>query len=212
MKCRTPMPGARLWAAIAALAIAAISPLPAQTGPDNSWGEYRVLVERNIFLRDRRRPQPRGPSLRPAEPVVRDSDRDIVLIGVGRHDGEFVAFFENTATRITIRVAAGQAVGKGKVQAITLDGVDYERDGAVTRIDIGYGLGGGQFARETVSAGAPAATQPGESPLSTTGPSADTAGPQAQTMPAPARSGAGSDDIDEILKRLRQRREQELRK
>jgi len=212
MKCRNLTLGARLWAAIAALAIATISPLPAETEPGNSWDEYRVLMERNIFLRDRRRPMLRRPSPRPAEPVVRDSDGDIVLIGVGRRDGEFVAFFENVATRVTTRVAAGQAVGKGRVQAITLDGVGYDRDGTVTRIDIGHALPGGRFARQTVSSGEPASTQPGESPLPTTEPSGDTAAPQIDTRPVPPRSGAGSDDIADILKRMRQRREQELRK
>lgn len=55
MNYRTPLPGKGLWAAaIVALALAAISPLPAETGPGDASDRYRVLVERNIFLRDRR--------------------------------------------------------------------------------------------------------------------------------------------------------------
>ena len=212
MNYRTPLPGKGLWAAaIVALALAAISPLPAETGPGDASDRYRVLVERNIFLRDRR-PAQRGPSPRSTALVVRDSDRDVVLTGTGRRDDESVAFFENTTTGFTTRVRVGQAAGKGRIRSITLDGVEYERGGSVTRIDIGHALQGGRFVRETVAPSPPATTQPGEPSRSTTAPATAPAGSQAETRPAPSGSGAGSADIEDTLKQMRQRREQELRK
>lgn len=205
MNRRTLLPAARLLtAAVAASALAIALPPRAATGQDRSWDRYRVLVERNIFLRDRRPARPRGSS-RPIQRVVRDSDRDIVLTGIGRRDGETVAFFENTATGVTTRTSVGQAVGKGRARSITLDVVDYERDGSVSRIEIGYALQGGRFVRETVAAGPPATTRPGE-------PSGSTTGPAAETRPAPSGSDTKTSDIADILKRMRQRREQELRK
>lgn len=213
MSCRTRLLDKGLWsAAIAGLLVAAMSPLSAETAPADSWDQYRLLVQRNIFRRDRRRPLPRGPSPGPTMRAVRDSDRDIVLTGVGRRDGVFVAFLENTATGVTTRVPAGQAVGKGKIQAITLDGVDYERGGSLNRIEIGHALQGGRFVRETIATGPGATTRPGGPPLSTTRPATAASGPAAQTSSAASGGEATSSDIADILERMRQRREQELRK
>lgn len=213
MSCPTRLLGKGLWAAaIAALLVAAISPASAETAPADSWDQYRLLVQRNIFRRDRRPPQPGGPSRGPTVRVVRDSDRDIVLTGIGQRDGESVAFFENTATGVTTRVRVGQPVGKGTARAITLDVVEYERDGSLNRIEIGYTLQGGRFVRQTVAAGPGATTRPGGPLLSTTQPATAASGPAAQTSSAAPGGEATSSDITDILERMRQRREQEMRR
>ena len=213
MNRRAVLPSTKLWAvAIAALVLPAGSTLPAETAPEDSWENYRVLVERNIFLRDRRPARPRGPSLGPREPIVRDSDRDVVLTGIGRRNGEYVAFFENTATGVTTRARMGEDVGKGRIRAITLDTVEYERDGVVTRIEIGYALQGGRFVRETVPTSSRATTRPSDSSLSTTAPATAPAEQASEASPAGSGGGAESTDVEDILRQMRQRREQELRK
>jgi hypothetical protein len=212
MNCRPSLPGKARWAAaLAALVLAAVSPLTTGTGPDDSPDRYRVLVERNIFLRDRRRARPGRSSLSP-RPIARDSDRDIVLTGIGRRNGESVAFFENIATGITTRTGVDEAVGKGRIRSITLDVVQYERDGSVGPIEVGHALRGGRFIRETAVATSPATTRPSETGQSTSAPAGAPSEPTAETGPAPAGGGAESSDIADILRRMRQRREQELRR
>lgn len=211
MSCRARPLGKGLWAAaIAALLVAAIPSLSADTAPADSWDQYRLLVQRNIFRRDRTRP--RGPSPGPTIRTVRDSDRDIVLTGIGRRDGESVAFFENTATGVTTLVRVGQPVGKGTARAITLDVVEYERDGSLNRIEIGHTLQGGRLVRQTVAAGPGATTRPGGPSVATTQPATTASGPAEQTGSAASEGGSTDSDNADTLERMRQRREQEMRR
>ncbi len=212
MNRRTLLPRAGVFAAaIAALVLAAGSALPAETDAGDSWDRYRVLVERNMFLRNRRPPRPPGQSGGQTV-VVRDSDRDIILTGISRRDDEYVAFFENTATGLTRRIRTGQAVGKGKIGSITLDGVEYERDGAVTQIEVGRSLTGTYVVRATTR---PAATQ-SAGPLSgrqepATQP-AETTTDSSAAPPAAPPEGGGDSDVTDIEEQMRRRREQELRR
>lgn len=210
----TSLPGTTLLvAAVGVWVLAAVSPTPAATEKDRTWDSYRVLVDRNMFLRDRRPPRPtRTARARPTMAPPSDSDRNVLLTGVARRDGEFVAFFENTRTNATAKVRVGQAVGKGKATAITLDGVEYERDGSVSRIAIGDALRGGRFVRETVAARPGPATRPSERPAPTTGPATASAEPAPETRPAPSEGSDKTSDVTDIEKRMRQRRERELRK
>ena len=212
MSREAPLPAVGvLIAAVVASVLAIVLPPRAAAAQERSWESYRVLVERNIFLRNRRAARTRGPSATTMRAVY-DSDRDFVLTGIGRRNGETVAFFENTRTQTTTRVSIGQAVGKGAARAITLDSVEYERGGAVTRIEIGYALQGGRFVRETVAASTPVTTAPDESSVSTTGPATASSQPAPEETPTPSGSGADSGDVSDILRQMRQRREQELRK
>ena len=208
-----PLSGTKLLlAAVAAWALAAVSPLPA-AGAEDSWDKYAVLVERNMFRRDRRRPQPLGAAS--TQRAERDSDRGVVLTGIARRGAEFVAFFEDTASNATSKIRLGQAIGKGKVKAITLDGVEYEREGLVRKIGIGWSLVGSITTM-------PAERTPSSAPAQPQGPSVNGGEPttsptQPTTKPAVAApgaspGGASDSDITDILERMRRRREQELRK
>jgi hypothetical protein len=212
MNRRALLPHARLWAAaIAGLVLAAGSPLPAENGEGDSWDRYRVLVERNMFLRNRRPPRSRDPSAGPTMPV-RDSDRDVILTGIVRHGDEYFAFFENVATGLTRRIRAGQAVGKGRIRSITLDGVEYDREGAASQIEVGRSLAGTYVVRATTR---PAATQPAGPPSGPEEPATQPAGPTTDSSAAPPAAppeGAGGSDAMDIEEQMRRRREQELRR
>ncbi|HUS46705.1 MAG TPA: hypothetical protein VM098_01190 [Phycisphaerae bacterium] len=213
MNHRALLPRAGLWAAaIAGWVLAAGSALPAETDAGDSWDRYRVLVERNMFLRNRRPPRPPGQSGGSTVRLVRDSDRDIILTGISRHDDEYVAFFENTATGLTSRIGTGQPVGKGRTRSITLDGVEYERDGAVTQIEVGRTLTGTYVVRTTTR---PAATQPAGPPSgpeeSATQP-AETTTDSSAAPPAAPPEGPGGSNVMDIEEQMRRRREQELRR
>jgi len=206
MSCRMLLSGTGLWlAAVAAAAPPADSSAPA-TDRVRSLDDYRVLVQRNIFLRDRR-PARLESAPRPVARVVRDTDSGIVLTGIGRYDGEFVAFFENVASGRTSRVGVGEAVGKGRIKSITLDLVEYERERSVTEIRVGYALGGERYLVET-----PPATSPSDLTSPATGPTTAASRPAAEAGPPVSPGAAESSDLEDILRQMRQRREQELRK
>jgi len=149
----------------------------------DSWDRYRVLAERNIFVRDRgvlseSRPVP--------EQTARaidddDSDRYLLLTATLQRGREGIAFVEDTRSGETVKVRMGHPIGKGKLVKITLGHVEYEREGTTTRIEIGSSLVG-------LTAGSP---KPGAS--------ADSSGPADVT----------DADTAAILERMRRRREQQ---
>ena len=175
---------------IAAAAVLAW-PTLAATGQTDSWDRFRLLAERNMFLRDRRSPPSQRPAPTAPATVAAEPDRHIMLTGIAKHGSEYVAFLEDTRTGETIRVRVGEAAGKGKLTAITLDGVDYECGGTMARIEIGSSLAG-----STPSLGK-AERDP-----------EDTSGPSRVAPPGDARDA----DTADILERMRRRREEELKK
>jgi hypothetical protein len=225
MKRPPALPGAKRLLAAAGCVLAAVSPLAVAAGQDSSWDNYRVLVERNIFLRDRRRARSPAPVFsRMATPTPPDSDRGIVLTGVARRGEESVAFVEQTRTGATFKVGVGEAVGRGKVAAITLDGIDYEREGSVRKIPIGHSLAGEIAAAPIRRIATPVSTRPSGPPRGTVEPTTGPAEPATQPAVAPATTepavapattepgSAKESDVTDILERLRRRREQELRR
>jgi len=133
---------------------------------DGSYDDYRILVDRNIFVRDRRPPRPE----RSFEPRSFDDAPDprprLVLTGTARSGEGFIAFFEDRTSGETRRAAVGKTVGGAVVQAITLDGTVL-LDGETTRtIKIGCDLSGREVVLprpvETVTAAAPSRSAEGE--------------------------------------------------
>ena len=105
------------------------------------WDNYKVVVERNIFSRDRGRAGERAATAAPQAPPR--PERYIVLTGVVQRGEELIAFLENTRTGTTSRARIGDAVAQGRLANITLDYVDYESEGQTARIEIGKNLEGG---------------------------------------------------------------------
>jgi hypothetical protein len=163
-----------------------------EAGKDSGpgWGSFRLLVERNIFLRDRASARPRGPVARARPPVVRDPDDDLVLTGIVGQGEATVAFVENTRTNDIQRLWVGDTVGAGRISGITLDDIEYVRSGASAKILIGQSLGDARGAP-----GATATTRPAEA-----------------VGERPDRAAKPSEDTSTILERMRRRREQELQR
>ena len=212
MSRRGPLSRMTLPAAtVAAWLLAVALPAPIATGEERSWDSYRILTDRNIFRRDRRRPRP--PVTTTAVRVrPDDSDRRLVLTGIAATDAEPVAFFENTRTGETVKVSVGETVGKGALKAILLEAVEYEREGTTRRIGFGRSLAGTADAvlirREPpVRPVAPAPTT-SDANKPTTEPSEATTQPSDEP-PAPPRGDSNLSDIEE---QMRRRREQELRR
>jgi len=217
------------------MAAAASPPAAPPSGQSAQWESYRVLSERNIFLRNRARPSSsyRAPTPAPATPVADSGDTRIVLTGIIQQGGDHLAFFEDTRTGKTTTVQAGDPLGKGRLTTITLDSVQYTCDGKATQIAIGSNLAGTAAsppkpATTPSTTAAPATTPTAPAPPAAT--SAPAGSVTILTAPAPepgsttpppaappqAAAGTAGDTKDSgaagILERMRQRREQELNK
>jgi len=153
----------------------AAAPTSASTAPSNAavtgWESYRILSERNMFVRNRVRPQRDRGAMRVAPPD--NPDERLMLTGIIQQGGEYVAFFEDTRTRKTTTVQAGASVGRGRLTAIVLDAVQYTCDGAATKVLVGSSLTGRPA---MLRAPTPAPTSPGVAPST----------PGAATYAAPA--------------------------
>ena len=178
-------------AAIAMASPGQVSKPDAQGGSTPKRDSFRVLVERNIFLRDRESARPKRDSRIPQRVVVRDGDEDLVLTGLVRQGQVAVAFVENVRNGRVQRLWAGDPVGSGRISAITLDDIEYVRNGATKKIEIGRSLG-----RSAATSPTTAATQP--------------AGSKSETSSITDETSGG--DTAAILERMRRRRQQELGK
>ena len=163
-----------------------------ESRPQASWDDYEIVVDRNIFRRDRR-PASRGPSRVVLPEAPPPAGRFIVLRGIAQQGDQHVAFFEQTRTGEVTRVRAGDTIADGQVAGITLDYVEFEKDGATVRVETGKNLEGRASAfsipfgsYDSVELLAPAA------------------GATAPTGGAPSAAEAA------IMERLRQKRESEL--
>ena len=190
MKGTTLLIGLAVLAAIVIASSAEVSQPETQDDSASGWGRFGVLTERNIFLRDRAgaRPQSMSSSAEPA--VTRDPDEDLVLAGVIHQGGVAEAFIENGGTGEITRLRVGDSSGKGQISAITLDNIEYSRDGERKRIEVGQTLLGG-----------PASPPISEEREQTTA----TATGRNEAIEAP------STDVSAILERMRDRRQRELR-
>jgi hypothetical protein len=137
-------------------------PAPAQPRPADFRDRYEILTERNIFLRNRARPQTRNPSTNPStgSAQVRKPEQSYVLTGIILEEGRRIAFIENTTTGTTQRLAVGDAVARGKITDVDFHSLEFESAaGERTKVAIGKTLAGSTQG----SGAAVATTQPAES-------------------------------------------------
>ena len=170
------------------LAAASGGPAPAdddqtQVAQSDGWERYEVLVKRNIFSRERGRPDPpvRGAvSTAPPPP-----ERYLLLRGVLKQGEEWTAILEDARTGSVTKAHVGDGVLEGRVTGITMDSIDYEKDGRAAHVALGQNLEGGGSARTAGATSAPAAG-------------------------AAAGAATGTAGQADILEQLRQRRQREL--
>ena len=133
--------------AMMAMAVIAFSYAHSANSPrmeqPETFQDYSILWERNIFSRSRG--VQRQEEERAQEQVKREyrPERDIVLRGVSQQGDRWVAFFENLQSGVTSRAQKGDEIARGKVQAISLDQVEYELNGQVVQVAVGQTLDGG---------------------------------------------------------------------
>ena len=217
--------------ALASAALAATAPKPAPKAAPKptlatpthktKWDDFRILTDRNIFDRNRRPPVARPPRIEAPRPTITpqppkpvDTDQYIVLLGIGLEGPQYTAFFEDTGAGKILQVLTGDVVGKGRLRAVNLDSVQYDRGGKFSIVKVGYTLTGTQAASmgfatpaSSASAAASGTSRSGSSTPTSTAPATT----QPTTAPSTgATSAPVSDGLQDILERMRQRREQEL--
>jgi hypothetical protein len=175
---------AGLWPA------AALAQEPAEK-PD-AWAMYTVIIDRNMFSRQRGA----------AERRQRDAEREVVTVadpesyyrlrGIAQENGTFIAFVEDTQRNETLKLRQGDTVARGSIESLDLDSIVYRLEDRTIPVAIGQDLLGGRGAVTM-------------SELMQWTPASSTSTAGQQTTPA-APSGNEAD----ILKQLLERRKQEL--
>jgi hypothetical protein len=167
-----------------------------EPSPQNTWDEYEVIVNKNIFSRNRwqqaRRTAEQGRANAPDR--ARAPESFFVLRGITRDEDGFIAFIEDTRTYNMARTRVGDSVTEGTVKNMTLDHMAFELNGETRQIEIGMDLGGTAPQATSIS---PAAFVP----------SVDIS-PQVGTNFG--KAAPSKEEAEDILKRLRERRQREL--
>lgn len=193
-----------LTGAIITVMLGAICPVNAARtsgpGANDFSSRYRIITDRNIFSRQRGQRNVNTQtsaeqSTRKVTPPTAESY--FVLKGLAKVDDVYVAFFEDTRGSELIRVTAGGSLARGKITKLNLDSVVYQRGEDSASILVGQTLEGklgpvlltyddlvSLPATVSVAAGAP------------------------KTIDANAPPSSGDDS--DVLKKLMERRKQEL--
>lgn len=131
---------------------------------------YRVIVERNIFLRDRRtatRPATTStapsPEAETPPPAPLAPEAEYLLVGVALDDQAVRAYVEHVPQGRLLAVGPGDAIAGGQIVQITLDAVEFAGDSGSLWIEIGHNFLGqpvaprGNGGSASMPAGDPAA-------------------------------------------------------
>lgn len=159
------------------------TPAPAPTPNKNaSWDDYRLVLNRNIFSKDRRSREVRVRNgFDPAPPQYRAEDF-LVLTGVVVQGDLHVAFLEDKRTGESVRVPAGKTLGKGTVEAVTIDGMDYRLGNAARHVSIGDSLTGVTATVAAASVSAPPTPGSGDAAPTVSSTGGPTSGPSAANL------------------------------
>lgn len=117
---------------------------PNAAAADQFTDEYGVVVQNNVFLRQRGAVESNRPSStsRPSVPP-RSPEQSLMLTGVVFEDGEYRAYFEDLSAGSVLRVLTGDAIARGIVADIALNAVAYRAaDGKIQWVDVGQDLTG----------------------------------------------------------------------
>jgi hypothetical protein len=165
---------------------------PEPNQPDDPWGKYELIPQRNMFSRQRG-PRRREEQQERREVTMPNPESYFRLRGIVQEDGRFIAFVEDTRSNTVLKLHQGDSVARGTIKALTLDTVEYQLADQVTTVRLGYDLEGGQGAVTM-------------NELMEWSQTAATPAPSSEASSSEAPTGEAAD----ILKQLMERRRQEL--
>ncbi len=173
-----------LWPAVGRAAESAEKP--------DVWATFKVIVERNMFSRQRGAAERRQRRTEERPVAVPDPESYCRLRGIVQENGTFVAFVEDTRSGETHKLGQGGAIARGSIESLDLDSIVYRLEDRTITVAIGQDLLGGR--------GAVTMTELMEwTPL-----------PSPSSSGAPTTPAAPSGDEADILRQLLERRKQEL--
>ena len=118
---------------------------PPQPRESDFRERYQILTDRNIFLRNRTRPQSRTPTTQSSSSsqTARRPEQSYTLTGIILEEGRRIAFIENATTGTTERLAVGAPIARGKISDVGFNYLEYESStGERTKVEIGKTLAG----------------------------------------------------------------------
>jgi len=218
------------------LMISAVGSRAQSAAKEKGFEAYRLVQTRNVFDPNRR--APRGEEQRRSGPP-RSRNDSFTLTGTMVTEGKTLAFFSGSRSEFSRVIPVGESVGDFKVKAIEAAQVELEHDGKATTLAIGRtvqleGTGapdGPETAEESaetppetgVPAPTPDASPPGGSrPPGDQRPFGDSRQSRDSRQVGDSRSPSGpssspsgstpSNDKNEVLRRMMERRQQEMSK
>ncbi len=143
------------WAVAAVAAAAAVGATePAAAQPREGLRErYGILLERNMFLKDRR-PKPPAVERVTEAPPPPPIETLYVVIGLVEEGGSVRAHVEDRRTGELLLLRPGDLLASGRIESVDLDGVVYATEAGETRVAIGQDLRGETAAAPPGDAGA----------------------------------------------------------
>ncbi len=167
-----------------------------ERAPDAFSSQYAVLLENNIFLRDRRprRQEQARPTTRTVTAVA-PPEKSWMLVGIVFEDGTFRAYLEDLRNGGVRRTAPGDAIANGAITQVFVDAIAYQVGEEIVWVETGQDLTG---ARATIPGGSRSGVARSSSPAPSR--------PEAREA---AGGGGGAPGEMTIEERLRMRRLQE---
>ena len=141
---------------------------PPQPRESDFRERYQILTDRNIFLRNRTRPQSRTPTTNQSGSSSRSARRpeqSYTLTGIILEEGRRIAFIENATTGTTERLAVGAPIARGKITDVGFNYLEFESaTGERTKVEIGTTLAGSTQG-SAVASTQPAAAEESSAPI-----------------------------------------------
>jgi hypothetical protein len=190
------------------------TPVPvAPAGSQDGFKSFHYVKVRNIFDPNRRRD--------PAEPGSTDASANasrssesrgapyLALVGVLTRPEKQLGFFTGSSGDYQKIVGAGQTIGAYKVKNVTMAGVEMERDGKAFTLPVGSQIRFDAAGVGTIQAAVPEA--PPSVPIGTSSTPGDASSTTSSSSSSSSNTGAPASASD-VLKRMMERRQQELSK
>ena len=170
--------------------------------PAKGFDAFRFVQTRNIFDPDRRAAPGSAPAPERAAPTAARANF-IALTGTMVAEGKMLAFFSGSRSEYSKVISVGDTIADFKITGITNAQVELDRGGKPVVVAVGkqIPLEGSAAAIAVPDVAAPPPDAPGAQ------------GPPAEaSAPTDAKPATPTDDKNEILRRMMERREKELSK
>jgi len=191
-------PSLKLSAATCLLALVASAwAAPQQSAKKTGYEAYNVLRTRNIFDPER---QPGVTNTAPVQVHTTPTQADYAaLTGTMITAEKTLAFFSGSRTEYNAVLTTNGRIAGAKINKITADSVEVERNGKRITIAVGQTV---PLDSSSMPTAAPASTPSSDS---TASPSANNSSPSASSTSAP------SGDREAVMRRMMEKRQQELK-